>query len=70
VPGFEGAQLARTKQIDRKTAIFFICELFCECYCRSMINWGELAPDSRDARLIAVELGVVIPKLNVPSPVM
>ena len=33
------------------------------------INLGEFAPDSRDARLIAVEPGVVTPKLNVPSPV-
>jgi hypothetical protein len=33
------------------------------------INLGELAPDSRDERLIAVEPGVVTPKLNVPSAV-
>jgi hypothetical protein len=35
---------------------------------KSTINWGALAPDSRPARLMAVEPGVVIPKLNVPFP--
>ncbi len=34
-----------------------------------MINWGEFAPDSREAREIAVLPGVMTPKLNVPSPV-
>jgi len=35
-----------------------------------MTNLGEFAPDSRDARLIAVQSGAVIPKLKVPSPVI
>jgi hypothetical protein len=35
-----------------------------------MINCGAFAPDSREARLIAVEPGVEIPKLNVPSRVI
>ena len=32
-------------------------------------NWGASAPNSREARLMAVEPGVETPKLNVPSPV-
>ena len=36
-------------------------------YCKVRINWGEVDPDSREARLIAVAPGVESPKLNVPS---
>ncbi len=31
---------------------------------------GAFAPDSREARLIAVELGSVMPKLKVPFPII
>ncbi len=33
---------------------------------RSMISWGAFAPDSREAMLMAVAPGVMIPKLYVP----
>jgi hypothetical protein len=35
-----------------------------------IISLGALAPDSREARLMAVEPGVITPKLYVPSPVI
>ena len=43
--------------------IAFVQIQFVPAYCKMMINWAALAPDSFAAKLKVVEPGVVMPKL-------